>query len=111
MKKRTRKTQKASDRLSLKLFIVSVIITIGIAVVQDYRTQISQKIIESQNDANFRALLDIAHGGDTSPIRHVDGTYGVGFNRALKDSVNMQDCVIVIVARANGTVETPILSH
>lgn len=88
-----------------KATALMLLMTLAIFAYQEYRSENRDRITNSHIDASFRALRDIAHGGDAQPIVHQDGTYGVGFDRALHDSGTLRDCLSWVVTRANGTVE------
>jgi len=88
-----------------KLSLAGILIAIVFFAYQESSNRTMQRILESQNDANRRIIMDALRGGEALLIRLQDGSYGVGFNRKPHTPINFTISVEAVVIRANGTVQ------
>lgn len=89
-----------------KEFLIAMIVTFLLFAVAYHQGAVSERNIESQNDANFRALRYISQGGNAQPVKNPDGTYSDQFSASLHDSATGKDCLSYVLIKANGTVIT-----
>jgi hypothetical protein len=87
-----------------KEFLVSMIVTFSLFAVAYHQGVISERNIESQNDAHFRAQQYNSQGGNAQPFRNPDGTYSDQFPVSLHDTATSKDCLSYVLVKANGTV-------
>jgi len=93
--------------LTLVLTIVALPLTIVFFVYDDQQRTCDRILQESQNDANYRALVYRLNGGTADPVKIQECRYADQFQANLADSTHGTACVVVVVTRANGTVEGP----
>lgn len=93
--------------LTLVLSLIALPLTVIMFVYQNQQSMCDRSLQESQNDANYRALVYRTNGGTVNPVKIQDCSYADQFQANLADSAHGTACVVVIVTRANGTVEDP----
>jgi hypothetical protein len=89
------------------LSLILAVPSIPIFVYQGQQASCNASLSESQNNADYRAIVYRLAGGTANPVKIQECRYADQFQTNLTDSAHGTACVVVVVTRANGTVEGP----
>ena len=105
--KADRWVKKHSTGIILLTLILALVPSVPIFIYQEQQASCQSNLSESQNNANYRAIVYRLAGGTANPVKIQECRYADEFQANLADSGHASACVVVVVTRANGTVEGP----